>query len=203
MSTLPPLHKLIPGTNFVVDGFQFRNPGLRYFLRITGEGSPNPGSIRSTAPKLQRDSSSMFWRSTRSQEVLVHVLEVARRSMDSPFDFGGGSTVTLMDANHCPGAAVLVFDVSTVDATYKIGKERMLKAISDAAGGDAGLPIYADPEQIAILKLLDLDFIELFTGAPGNTPIHVVSWGQLGKMAPGGTDLSNDHCRTRKLITCR
>ncbi|KAJ3011259.1 DNA cross-link repair 1A protein [Thoreauomyces humboldtii] len=266
MSTLPPLHKLIPGTNFAVDAFQFRNPGLRYFLSHFHQD--HWGGIT-------KSWEYPIYCSKVTKRLLVHVLEVDPAlltviPMDSPFDLGGGSTVTLMDANHCPGAAVLVFDVSTVDgpkryvhcgdcrfddrmklwpawrqpdaatmhpvevlfldttysepkyrfphqsividsvislvrdtltadreatpprrtlwvvATYKIGKERMLKAISDAAGGDAGLPIYADPEKIAILKLLDLDFIELFTGAPGNTPIHVVSWGQLGKMVPGG-----------------
>ncbi|KXS16620.1 hypothetical protein M427DRAFT_68932 [Gonapodya prolifera JEL478] len=76
-----------------------------------------------------------------------------------------------------------------VVATYTIGKERALKAVHDRTG----LRVCVSRRKMRILQLLDLPYLGasaddegILTTDPTVTPIHVVPWGLIGAMAPGG-----------------
>ncbi|KAJ3316340.1 DNA cross-link repair 1A protein, partial [Gonapodya sp. JEL0774] len=69
-------------------------------------------------------------------------------------------------------------------ATYTIGKERALRAIHSATG----LRACVSTRKLRILRLLELPYLteDLLTTDPRSTSLHVVPWGLIGAMAPGG-----------------
>ncbi|KNC98431.1 uncharacterized protein SPPG_06135 [Spizellomyces punctatus DAOM BR117] len=281
-----PIGKRIPDTSFAVDAFKYKTPEFTYFLSHFHQD--HYGGI------TKNWTFGPIHCSPITAKLLAHVLQVPSEyikalPIDEPFDLGNGHTVRLLDANHCPGAVVFVFDgngrrvvhcgdfryrdemrdwpgwkdaagevlpvedvmldttycnprfkfpkqdtiteaigdlilrqvnsdkattyatltadspnnnnnkslwdhASTLSpprrrktlfvvATYTIGKEKVLQAISDKCDG---LPVYVTPEKREILALLELEYAGIFVTDPKMSPIHVVSWGMLGEMAPGG-----------------
>ncbi|KAI9098758.1 beta-lactamase-like protein [Phlyctochytrium arcticum] len=115
MSNVPALSDLtlgkrIPKTNFVVDAFKYKNPEFTYFLShfhqdhwggITKNWNYGPIHCSDVTGRL-----------------LVHVLDLPREyiithPLNVRVDLQNGHSVQFMDANHCPGAVVLIFDVAT------------------------------------------------------------------------------------------
>ncbi|TPX58798.1 hypothetical protein PhCBS80983_g02876 [Powellomyces hirtus] len=69
-----------------------------------------------------------------------------------------------------------------VVATYTIGKEKVLRVINKSLGSS----VFVTTEKHAILNLLELDYLDIFVTDPRLSPVHVVTWGKLGEMVPGG-----------------
>ncbi|KAI8822905.1 beta-lactamase-like protein [Fimicolochytrium jonesii] len=253
LNQLPP-GKNIPGTAIVVDAFKYRNPDFLYFLSHFHQD--HYGGI------TKNWSDGPIYCSQITARLLRHVLDVPEQYIKSlpqnePVDLNAECRVTLMDANHCPGAHVLIFDVKTdesvkryvhcgdmryearmkcwpswfrdgalvdvetvfldttycnprykfpkqdvvtaaddtpplaqaqrrtlfVVATYTIGKEKVLHEISTACGD---LCIYTSPDKKEILNLLDLPYANIFVREPRESSVHMITWGKLGEMVPGG-----------------
>ena len=78
---------------------------------------------------------------------------------------------------HCfPKTLILV-------ASYTIGKEKVFSSIYKKLGLKK---IHVDSKKLRILSLLDLDFESALTINPLESSLHVISWGKLGRIVPGG-----------------
>ncbi|CAG9464257.1 unnamed protein product [Pedinophyceae sp. YPF-701] len=116
--TVPP-HKLVPHTDFAVDAFQYAAAAA---TKHTGASRPGRGirawflshahSDHYTGLTERWDAGPIYC-SSITADLLQHLLGVPesllhRLPMDTPTDVMGVE-VTLIDANHCPGAAILLF----------------------------------------------------------------------------------------------
>ena len=72
-----------------------------------------------------------------------------------------------------------------VIATYTIGKEKVLLEVSRILR----CKICVTTEKWEILKLLNLEYMDIFTTDPRASHVQVVSWNKIGEMAAGGQSL--------------
>ncbi|KAJ3050302.1 hypothetical protein HK097_008742 [Rhizophlyctis rosea] len=256
---------------FVVDAFKYKNPAYVYFL--SHFHADHYTGINKNWPSGAIHCSQITARLLISQLEVPPELVVAL-PLNQRIDLGNDCYVRFMDANHCPGAVVLLFDLPAesdshngrrrivhcgdfryhpsmkewegwgedppgvveevmldttycnarfkfptqdvvtsaigkliaercaedtshsadgashcrqktlvVIATYTIGKEKVLLEVSRSLNN---ISIVVTQEKKAILEQLDLPYIDIFSTDIGASNVHVVSWGKLGEMAPGG-----------------
>mmetsp|Transcript_25454 Transcript_25454/g.70296 ORF Transcript_25454/g.70296 Transcript_25454/m.70296 type:complete len:717 (+) Transcript_25454:61-2211(+) len=118
-----PFYKKITGTDFVVDGFQFAKPGLtdRYFL--THFHSDHYGGIRKNwnygTIYCSEPTANLVNTQLGVDRQYLHVLPM---NEPTTIETRGSPkvTVTLIDANHCPGAVMLLFKVRNRNSTRNI-----------------------------------------------------------------------------------
>ncbi|KAL4444185.1 hypothetical protein ABPG75_011922 [Micractinium tetrahymenae] len=114
--------KWVPGTAFIVDGFRFPSPAATaYFLT-------HAHSDHTTGLTSSWDAGPIYC-SPITARILRHDFNIRPNrlrilELDRPVMIGGVE-VTLIDANHCPGAVMLLFKIPTPGAA------------SMAAGGSA------------------------------------------------------------------
>ncbi|XP_071712903.1 DNA ligase 6 isoform X2 [Rutidosis leptorrhynchoides] len=109
-----PLSKLIPKTRFIVDGFRFSGDySVSYFL--SHFHSDHYTGLNSTWSK------GIIYCSSVTARLLVQVLKVSKSfvvSLPLSESFSvDGCEVTLIDANHCPGAVQFLFKILNSDGT--------------------------------------------------------------------------------------
>ncbi|KAL6766970.1 LIG6 [Auxenochlorella protothecoides x Auxenochlorella symbiontica] len=102
------IHKAIPGTQFVVDAFRHISPGTSAFFLSHGHAD-HYGGLTDTW------SAGPIYCSEVTARFVVHALGVRPSylhplPMDTPVMIHGVE-VTLVDANHCPGAAQFLFQL--------------------------------------------------------------------------------------------
>ena len=102
-----PAFKNIPGTDFVVDGFQYSAPTQNYFL--THFHSDHYGGITKGWDR------GIIYCSPITAQLLHRQLGVSPDfvcplALDRPHSIGN-ATVQLIDANHCPGAILFLFTI--------------------------------------------------------------------------------------------
>lgn len=102
--------KWVPGTSFIVDGFNFQSPRCRHYF-LTHAHSDHTTGLR---PDF---SGGVIYVSPVTYSLLVHDmgippgrLRVLELNVTVVID---GVSVTPLDANHCPGAICLLFEVPT------------------------------------------------------------------------------------------
>ncbi|KAL7566296.1 hypothetical protein ACA910_013622 [Epithemia clementina (nom. ined.)] len=109
-----PAYKKITGTDFVVDGFYYAKPSLTQNYFLTHFHSDhygginrhwNAGTIFCSKPtaNLVNSQLGVDWQ-------YLHILPM-NKPVAIPTGRGISVTVTLIDANHCPGAVMMLFQV--------------------------------------------------------------------------------------------
>lgn len=108
--------KWVPGTKFIVDGFAFLNPKCQHYF-LTHCHSDHTCGLR------RRFDAGTIWCSPVSAKLLAAewnlrapTVQVLQLNQPTAID---GVSVTALDANHCPGAVMLLFEVSTAQGTVK------------------------------------------------------------------------------------
>uniref|UniRef100_A0A383V4K8 Metallo-beta-lactamase domain-containing protein n=1 Tax=Tetradesmus obliquus TaxID=3088 RepID=A0A383V4K8_TETOB len=99
--------KWVPGTTFIVDGFAFPSPRCTAYFLTHCHSDHTIG--------LRRDFASTIYCSPVSARLLAHdwglrAPQVQVLQLGQPLLLQG-VTVTAIDANHCPGAVMLLFEV--------------------------------------------------------------------------------------------
>lgn len=168
--------KRIEGTPFVVDGFTCGvNPADIYFL--THFHADHYGGItkRWSAPIY----ASQITAALCVRRLGIRAEQMAALPMDTPTEIHG-ARVTLMDANHCPGAVLLLFELSNGRSVLHTGDFRYEPSMllhpalqrSQAAGLDALYldttycdPKYCFPTQAAVVQAV-VDRCRLLLDAP-------------------------------------
>ena len=108
-----PNYKKIPGTDYCVDGFHYADPALTQNYWLTHFHSDHYGGI------TRHWNAGTIYCSLPTANLVHEQLGVDRRRLHplpvrTPTVLesrGGPVTVTLLDANHCPGAVMFLFEV--------------------------------------------------------------------------------------------
>eukprot|EP00188_Purpureofilum_apyrenoidigerum_P001297 Plantae.Rhodophyta-Purpureofilum_apyrenoidigerum.ctg1697.p1 GENE.Plantae.Rhodophyta-Purpureofilum_apyrenoidigerum.ctg1697~~Plantae.Rhodophyta-Purpureofilum_apyrenoidigerum.ctg1697.p1 ORF type:complete len:531 (+),score=69.74 Plantae.Rhodophyta-Purpureofilum_apyrenoidigerum.ctg1697:166-1758(+) len=252
---VPERHR-VPGTNVLVDGFRPPRPKWASAFFLTHYHADHYGGL------TFKWHGPMIYASELTAKLVVHHLGVQSSHVKGvrmnercavSQEAKVGLTVTLLDANHCPGSVLMLFetragqrylhtgdmrydprmryyrelkdspqlDILYLDttycnkkykfpvqedaismvlttaekelneeprtlilvATYLIGKERVLKALSTRLARK----VFVSEAKERILRLLDLPYYdEVFTSAPTETNIHVTQWESFTESVPWG-----------------
>ena len=109
-----PEHKKIPGTDFVVDGFYYAKPSLTSNYFLTHFHSDHYGGLsKSWSAGIIYCSSvtaNLVEQQLRVERKFIHVLPM-NQTVALETRSGRMVKVTLLDANHCPGAVLFFFQV--------------------------------------------------------------------------------------------
>ena len=111
-----PAYKKITGTDFVVDGFYYAKPSLTQNYFLTHFHSDHYGGITrhwnagtiycsKTTANLVHSQLGVDWQ-------YLHTLPM-NKPVPMKTHWGSTATVTLIDANHCPGAVMMLFKVGS------------------------------------------------------------------------------------------
>ncbi|GAB4816048.1 hypothetical protein N2152v2_003094 [Parachlorella kessleri] len=123
-----PGHKLVPGTGFIVDGFRFVNPKwTAYFL--SHAHSDHYTGLRDNW------SQGPIYCSETTAVLVQHMLGLSPQwlrplPLDTPTTIQGVE-VTLVDANHCPGAVQFLFELPDGCKYVHTGDMRYSPAFQD------------------------------------------------------------------------
>ncbi|KXZ47402.1 hypothetical protein GPECTOR_35g840 [Gonium pectorale] len=102
--------KWIPGTDFIVDGFAFQSPKCRHYFLTHFHSDHTVGLSRSFR-------GGIIYCSPVTARLLIHDMGM-RPQVVRPLEVGvpviiESVRVTPLDANHCPGAVMFLFEVPT------------------------------------------------------------------------------------------
>ncbi|KAK9840432.1 hypothetical protein WJX74_009841 [Apatococcus lobatus] len=116
-----PDHKLIPGTGLIVDGFKYQSPVIKAYL-LSHAHSDHYGGITDNWER------GPIYCSPITGRLIVHMLGIKPEfvhelPMDAPCMLEGVE-VTLVDANHCPGAVQFLFRLPTGETYVHCGDMR-------------------------------------------------------------------------------
>uniref|UniRef100_A0A061RID5 Dna repair metallo-beta-lactamase domain-containing protein n=1 Tax=Tetraselmis sp. GSL018 TaxID=582737 RepID=A0A061RID5_9CHLO len=162
----PPPWKQVPGTDFVVDGFNHCGGWSKHYFLSHFHADHYMGL------KSSFDSGQIYCTAETARLVSLH-LRVPQKWL-VPLELQvthsiGGKKVTLVEANHCPGAAIFVFQIGlsvyvhTGDMRFEsslisepfpvgLGGIRIDKLYLDTTYCD---PRYSFPRQKEVLKAVD------------------------------------------------
>ncbi|KAK9865080.1 hypothetical protein WJX84_011403 [Apatococcus fuscideae] len=123
-----PDHKLIPGTGFIVDGFKYQSPVIQAYL-LSHAHSDHYGGITDNWDR------GPIYCSAITGRLIVHMLGIKPEyvhelPMDTPCMLQDVE-VTLVDANHCPGAVQFLFRLSTGEKYVHCGDMRFSPKLLD------------------------------------------------------------------------
>ncbi|KAG2453744.1 hypothetical protein HYH02_001955 [Chlamydomonas schloesseri] len=104
--------KWVPGTNFIVDGFAFTSPKCKHYF-LTHAHSDHTIGLRKSF------NAGLIHCSHVTARLLIHDMGV-RPEVVRPLEVGvpvvvAGVRVTPLDANHCPGSVMFLFEVPIRD----------------------------------------------------------------------------------------
>ncbi|GFR43607.1 hypothetical protein Agub_g4704, partial [Astrephomene gubernaculifera] len=156
--------KWIPGTDFLVDGFNFKSPRCSHYFLTHFHSDHTVGLNRGF-------KGGVIYCSHVTARLLVHDMGL-RPQLVRPLDVGrpvviSGVRVTPLDANHCPGSLMFLFEVPTgphaaapalaAGAGAATGAKQAEAAGSaaagvgrEAAGGDTGCCAPGTPPRVAM-----------------------------------------------------
>eukprot|EP00198_Chlamydomonas_reinhardtii_P013635 XP_001702972.1 predicted protein [Chlamydomonas reinhardtii] len=137
--------KWVKGTNFIVDGFAFTSPKCKHYF-LTHAHSDHTIGLRKSF------SAGVIYCSHVTARLLIHDMGI-RPEVVRPLEVGvpvviSGVRVTPLDANHCPGSVMFLFEVPVPTA----GRQQAA-AGADAAGicgGGGGAAAAAEAAAIGV-----------------------------------------------------
>ncbi|GLC45044.1 hypothetical protein PLESTM_001680700 [Pleodorina starrii] len=175
--------KWVPGTDFLVDGFAFKSPRCSHYFLTHFHSDHTVGLNKSF-------DGGIIYCSHITARLLVHDMGL-KPKLVKPLSVGrsvviSGVRVTPLDANHCPGAVMFLFEVPAPTPPAAAAADATAAAAADAATlrsrlRPAGSPLAALPGS------LDCDGLAApLTPAPhAHAPAAAVAWTPTG--SPGGT----------------
>ena len=115
----------LPGTNIVVDNLGFNQPGRLYHFLTHPHMDPN----HSIAGEAMLECPGPIYCSQTTRDLLIVQFPNARKKLinlevgiSHSLDLGGEVvTVTLVNANHCPGSVMFIFDGGAVGKVLHTG----------------------------------------------------------------------------------
>ncbi|GKC55927.1 DNA ligase 6 isoform X3 [Tanacetum coccineum] len=166
-NTLPP-HKLIPKTRFIIDGFHFSGQhSISYFLTHFHSDHYSPLS-----PSW---SHGIIYTSHITSNLLIQTLHISP-SLIFPLPLSetvliDGCEVTLVDANHCPGAVQFLFKIPSFGGKFEkyvhtgdfrfCDEMRLDRSVSEFVGCDGVFldTTYCDPKYVFRKQSELIDYI--------------------------------------------
>ncbi len=110
-----PFFKRVPGTPFIVDGFYHVDPALSRHYVLTHFHADHYGGLSRDFP----EGCTLYGTAITCRLVAERLGVPRSRLRPIPLDTPTplcGATVTLIEANHCPGAALFLFELPAVPA---------------------------------------------------------------------------------------
>ncbi len=151
-----PMYKKITGTDFVVDGFHYSKESLTRNYFLTHFHSDHYGGITSSW-NAGTIYCSLPTASLVSQQLGVDKKYIHPLPMNTPTvveSRGKAVTITLLDANHCPGAVMFLFEVGRRTMLH-VGDFRWSRDVMLLR--DASSPLHKIVSQTVALDELYLD----------------------------------------------
>jgi len=121
----PPSWKQVPGTPFLVDAFQYLKHRPTEHWILTHFHADHYGGL---SKKAFTEDHGMIYCSEITANMCVHkfkiersrfvILEIGKPRM--VFFPQGSMVITCFDANHCPGALILLFEITNASVTKRI-----------------------------------------------------------------------------------
>lgn len=126
--------KRVPGTAFIVDGFRFPSPNCRAYFLTHAHSDHTTGLSRAW------DAGPVYC-SAVTARILQHDMGIPRDRLhvlplDTP-TWIAGVEVTAIDANHCPGAVMLLFRIAATPGQSGTHEDSM-RSSGDSSRAQAG-----------------------------------------------------------------
>lgn len=129
-----PFYKKIPGTDFVCDGFQYAHPSLTHNYFLTHFHSDHYGGITKGwnhgVIYCSLPTANLVHTQLGVDRQYLHPLPLLTPVMVACHSRGKPVTVTLLDANHCPGAVMFLFQVGQ-RTIFHVGDFRWNRAMME------------------------------------------------------------------------
>jgi hypothetical protein len=172
-------HHTLPGSGLLIDGFRFRAPDVRAYV-LSHFHSDHHAGLDAGFP-WDNARGAKLWCSPVTAALVVHTLGVDPAHVVAvPFDTptplpGTGVTLTLVPANHCPGAAMMLLDTGARRVLHcgdmrfspAMLANRTLAAARGSGGGGSGSGIdevlldttYAHPRHVFAPQAACIDYV--------------------------------------------
>uniref|UniRef100_A0A8D2L8R9 5' exonuclease Apollo n=1 Tax=Varanus komodoensis TaxID=61221 RepID=A0A8D2L8R9_VARKO len=174
---------LIPGTPIAVDFWNIRKAGEARLFFLSHMHSDHTVGLSSTWNQpiyCSPVTGQILHLRLKVAEQWIRPLEVGESHVLALDAVGRETmTVTLIDANHCPGSVMFLFEgyfgVILYTGTYSLGKESLLVELAQ----EFHTWIVVSPRKLELVQLLEIE--DVFTSEEGAGWIQAVDFSEIGQ----------------------